>query len=418
MTDDMTLLRDYARHNSEQAFAALVARHISLVYSVALRQVNDPHLAEEITQVTFILLARKAASLGSKTILPGWLCRTTRYTSANALTMQRRRQHREQEGHMQSMLKESEPNPWPEIAPLLEAALAQLGERDHDALVLRFFKDKSFQEIGAAFGTNENSAKKRVYHGLEKLRRYFSRHGVASTADIIAKAISANSVQAAPAALAKSVTTLAVAKGATASGSTLSLIKGALKLMAWTKAKTVIVAGVAVLLAAGTTPAIIKVIQGRTDSRSSSCPRATPATQSIKGQLFGLAQLVDAGNTTPEAAWESRYWARAQGDYDAVIAATDPQVLNGAKDWMGDKATFRARSQKEFASLQGFQILARKNLASDRVELKYQFAFQKSSTPQETKIVEMIEVNGAWRCRQTRAYDASWEDGSEPEPQP
>jgi uncharacterized protein YchJ len=150
-------------------------------------------------------------------------------------------------------------------------------------------------------------------------------------------------------------------------------------------------------------------------SRSSSGPRTTPATESIKGQLIGLAQLVDAGNATPEAAWESRYWARAHGDYDAVIAATDPQKVDTAKAWMGDKETFRARSQTEFASFRGIQILARKNLTSDKVELKYQFAF---GNRQETKIVEMVKIEGAWRGGQTRVYDASWDDGSQPEPQP
>jgi DNA-directed RNA polymerase specialized sigma24 family protein len=50
MSDDMTLLQEYARGHSEEAFAALVSRHINLVYSVALREVHDPHLAEEITQ--------------------------------------------------------------------------------------------------------------------------------------------------------------------------------------------------------------------------------------------------------------------------------------------------------------------------------------------------------------------------------
>src|SRR5258706_13898640 len=104
MTDDMELVREYARSHSEEAFAMLVSRHVNLVYSVALRQVRDAHLAEEITQAVFIILARKADSLGDKTILPGWLCRTAHYASANALTVQRRRQHREQEAYMQSQI--------------------------------------------------------------------------------------------------------------------------------------------------------------------------------------------------------------------------------------------------------------------------------------------------------------------------
>jgi RNA polymerase sigma factor (sigma-70 family) len=249
MTDDMTLLREYAHGNSEEAFAALVSRHVNLVYSVALRSVRDAHLAEEITQVVFIILVRKAKSLDSKTILPGWLCRTACYASANALTIQRRRQHREQEAHMQSILNESESDAWTQISPLLDTALARLGKTDHDAIVLRFFEGKNFNEVGAALGASEDAAKKRVARAVEKLRKFFTKRGITLSVAVISGAVSANSVQAAPVGLAKTVAAMAMTKGAMASGSTLTLIKGALKLMAWSKAKMAIVTGAAIILA-------------------------------------------------------------------------------------------------------------------------------------------------------------------------
>jgi uncharacterized protein (TIGR03435 family) len=227
---------------------------------VALRQVRDTHLAEEITQAVFIILARKVNSLGDKTILSGWLCRTARYASANALTIQRRRQRREQEAYMQSILNEAEPMPdetWNQIAPLLDGAMEKLGQKDHDALVLRFFENKTFAEVGATLGASEDAAKMRVNRAVEKLRKFFTKRGVSSTTAIIAGTISANSVQAAPVALAKSVTAVAIAKGAAASGSTLTLMKGALKIMACTKAKTAVITSVGLLLAVGTMTAVV-----------------------------------------------------------------------------------------------------------------------------------------------------------------
>ena len=256
--DDLTLLRKYAASHSEAAFETLVSRHLRLVYSAAMRQIRDPHLAEEVTQAVFIILAKKAGRISDDTILSGWLYKTTRFVAMAQTREAARRRQYEQESNMQSEDQFDAPNLiWDQISPLLDEALAQLGEKDRQAVLLRFFEDKGLAEVGSYLGSGEDAARMRINRALEKLQRYFNRRGISSTTGIIAGAISANSVQAVPPALAKSVTAVAVAKGAAASGSTLTLIKGALKIMAWTKAKTAVVVGVCVLLAAGTTTVAI-----------------------------------------------------------------------------------------------------------------------------------------------------------------
>jgi len=139
-TDDMVLVRQYAADQSESAFATLVSRHAGLVYSAALRQVNDPSLAEEITQAVFIILARKAGSLNEKTILSGWLYRAACYTAGSARKQEQRRQHREQKAYMESTLHAAETEAvWKQMSPLLEEAMLRLGQADRDVLVLRYF---------------------------------------------------------------------------------------------------------------------------------------------------------------------------------------------------------------------------------------------------------------------------------------
>jgi RNA polymerase sigma factor (sigma-70 family) len=255
-TDDSALLRQYAENHSDEAFAALVTRHINLVYSVALRHVGNPHQAQEITQAVFIILAKKALQLRHDNALSSWLFHATRLTANNFVRIEARRHRREQEAYMQSVLDESGEEIWRRMAPLLDTAVAALNEKDRRAIVLRFYEGRNLCEVGTALGASEDAAKKRVTRALEKLQRYFSKRGVDSTAAAIAETISANSVQAAPVALAKTVTAMAITKGATASLSTLTLIKGALKIMAWTKAKTA-AASAAIVLAVGATTGVV-----------------------------------------------------------------------------------------------------------------------------------------------------------------
>ena len=285
--DDISLLREFVASESETAFTALVSRHINLVYSVARRSTGSPHAAQEISQAVFIILARKAKSLGSKTILSGWLYQTTRLTAANFLRTEIRRQKREQEAYMRSTLNEPEPDAWRQIAPLLDDALDKLGDRDRNAIVLRFFENKNLHEVGTAMGASEEAAKMRVNRALEKLRKIFGKRGLTLSAMLIAGAVSTGPVQAAPAGLAQTISAIAITKGAAAGGSTLALVKGALRIMAWTKTKTTVTIGVCILLVIGSATSMITMAEySRLRAQAKfKYVRGEPGNPQLKAQL-------------------------------------------------------------------------------------------------------------------------------------
>jgi uncharacterized protein (TIGR03435 family) len=144
--------------------------------------------------------------------------------------------------------------------------MCRLDETDRTAIVLHYFEKKTAAQTAIALRTSEAAVYKRTHRALEKLKNYFAKRGVTSTAAGLADAISANSVQLAPEMLVATISA-SVAKGATTTTSTLTLVKGALKIMAWTKTKMMIIAGMGVLLAAGTTTVTVKEIENHNDNK-------------------------------------------------------------------------------------------------------------------------------------------------------
>jgi len=213
---DLELLRGYVRDGSEEAFAQLAERHVDLVYSAAQRLVRDTHLAEDVTQQVFTLLARKAGQLGDDTILSAWLYRTARHVASDTLRRESRRLHREQLA-VESMNPSSPDLTWQQIEPELDEAMGKLCDADHDALVLRYFENRSLKEVGAALGSSEDAAQKRVTRALERLRASLMRRGVTVSMTALAAAVTSGAVQSAPAGLAASAASVSVASTANTS---------------------------------------------------------------------------------------------------------------------------------------------------------------------------------------------------------
>jgi RNA polymerase sigma factor (sigma-70 family) len=251
MPDDATLLRRYARERAEDAFAALVQRHLDAVYSAALRRVGgDTHLAEDVAQQVFAALARNAAALAGREILAGWLYTTTRHLAANVVRGERRRKAREQQAESMSATEadRSTEVEWNRVAPLLDAAIDELSEADRTAILLRFVERRAFGEIGAALRVSEDAARMRVERALDKLRAQLARRGIASTAAALGVVMANHAVAAAPAGLAASVTTTASAATSTLTAATWN----ALQIMSTTKSFSVAAAVIALMVALGT----------------------------------------------------------------------------------------------------------------------------------------------------------------------
>src|SRR3954467_5492564 len=214
--EDFQLLRDYAENRSEQAFAELVKRHVNFVYSTALRVVGERSLAEDVTQMVFIRLARKAGSLRKGVLLTGWFYRTTQFVGRTVRRSDERRRKREALAMQFSEFDRDSESVWKEVSPLLEEAMAQLRQTDQDAVLLRFFAGKSLREVGQALGISDDSAQKRVNRAVERMRDYFARRGVVLPAALLGLTLAARTVQAAPAHLASTLVT-SIADGAGAS---------------------------------------------------------------------------------------------------------------------------------------------------------------------------------------------------------
>ncbi len=209
MIEDAELLRRYAADRSEAAFAELVQRHLALVYSVARRQVEpDRHLAEDVAQKVFADLARKAGALSRHPVLTGWLYRSTQFTAIDLVRSERRRRAREQEAQtMQEIMNDSGAQPEAEkLRPVLDQAMGELGERDRDAVMLRFYEGRPFAEVGRKLQLTDDAARRRVERALDKLRTLLEQRGVTSTTAALTATLASQAAGAPPVGLAAAVT--------------------------------------------------------------------------------------------------------------------------------------------------------------------------------------------------------------------
>jgi RNA polymerase sigma factor (sigma-70 family) len=287
--DDRELLSRYVQHHSHAAFARLVERHVAMVHAAVRRQLrggtgDGAMQAEDVVQAVFILLARKAAAIGPRVSLGGWLYNAARMTAANARRAATRRRHYEHQAG--EAMRRAYPNggggggggggdhvnslAWSDVEDKLDVALARLRPRDREALVLRFLSARSMREVGDAAGISEDAARVRVNRALERLRRLM---GVTAPVSALTVALDAGGVAAAAATPAHLAPTVAAAALAPAAGSSAAALATATATVTPVAAK-VVVAAVAAVLVIGV-PVAFVALSGPSRQPVASGDRAT-----------------------------------------------------------------------------------------------------------------------------------------------
>jgi RNA polymerase sigma factor (sigma-70 family) len=250
---DGQLLEEFVVRRDEAAFAVLVRRHGPLVLGVCTRVIGNTHDAEDAFQATFLVLARKAATVLPRAAVGNWLHGVAYRTARRAKAVVARRRAREKQvNHMPEPIVE--PDPLQELEPVLDGELNRLPEKYRIPLVLCDLEGSSPKQIARRLGLPEGTVSSRLTRARKMLAQRLRQRGLAFSGAALATMVGGKSALAnVPLPLVSSTIKAGamVAAGCAArsavSAEVAVLTEGVLKAMLLTKLKI----AMGVLLAAG-----------------------------------------------------------------------------------------------------------------------------------------------------------------------
>lgn len=229
---DSELLAAFVQRKDADAFTEIVQRYRLLVYRVALRAVDDRHLADDVFQATFLVLAQSAHKIKSGDVLAAWLHGTARNIARRALVNQHAEQKQLKDWAKQTLAQKgeematsTEADPFEELArrneqQQLDEELQQLPEASRAPLVLFYLEKKTQAEIAQIMGLSVEAVEGRLKRAKQELRTRLIRRGVLLSTVVAAATVLTPSITfAAPAASLVSAT-VTTALGTAALGST------------------------------------------------------------------------------------------------------------------------------------------------------------------------------------------------------
>jgi RNA polymerase sigma factor (sigma-70 family) len=256
---DALLLERFVRQRDEAAFELLVRRHERLVLGVCRRVLHNAQDAEDAFQATFLVLVRKAGSIGRWESLAGWLYRVAYRISLRANATARRRHQRETSSPTAAEAEaphEPDEALWRDLRPVLDQEINALPQRYRGPVILCYLEGKSYDEAAAQLGCPKGTLSTRLTRARELLRDRLTRRGLALTSAALAACLAGQAAQATAAQTLVSNTVRAAAGltvGAKTGGEVVSTqaihwMEGVMKDMLYTKMKIAGIVAVALVL--------------------------------------------------------------------------------------------------------------------------------------------------------------------------
>jgi RNA polymerase sigma factor (sigma-70 family) len=335
--------------DAEDAFAALVQRHGSLVLGVCRRMLPGSHDAEDAFQATFLILVRRAASIGRREQLTSWLYGVAVRTAKEARRRAARRQARERRLMDGRRVGPDHDEDQADLLPLLDEELNRLPPRYRAALVACDLEGRSRREAASQLGLPEGTLSTHLARGRKLLRDRLHRRGVSLGTGPMAGA--ARQLAEATVSDRLAATTVRAAMGYAAGGisagsvpaTVTALVEGVLKMMLMTRLAAWVTSVVAIGLTAAVTGAAVLIEAGEPPTgRVASGPETTAGMARADearavppgGRVHGVV-VDEAGTPLPGVEVrinraeerESRGVTNPSGQFDFPIRSPDPQAM-------------------------------------------------------------------------------------------
>jgi RNA polymerase sigma factor (sigma-70 family) len=338
---DAELLERFVRWGDQAAFELLVWRHQRMVLGVCRRVLGNLHDAEDAFQATFLVLARKAASIGNRQALAGWLHRVASRVARHARSRAARQPRAAAQGaDLDCLPCPREPGAEllaGELGAVLDEELGRLPEHYRVPLVLCYLEGKTYEEAARQLRCPKGTVSGRLTRARHMLKARLTRREVGLGAGLLAAGLCEHAASAAvPAALVAATVkaALLVASGRAAAVATspevAALAEGVLRSMLFHKVKfvSVLLAALVACVGAGTYAAAL---------HAGDPAQPSPAEKSVPAPPARGPYRVVQGDARPAAGAGRPRLVDADAAVDAVSWSPDGKVLaTRVRAWDGD----------------------------------------------------------------------------------